>query len=829
MAIDIKELFVTDLDPTGNYWWSKDKVDKINYNFIQLSNGGMIGPQGSIGVDGITGVKGSQGNNGEIGNQGAQGPQGKIDINEWEYFPESNGLPGYLFPRKNPPNTIQSSTVSLKIGEREQEVLDSEDTDPAQIVTTNPIPDAPSVNLRVEHNGSPYGYNFEFLNQIILNEQQEPISIASNLRIFPGMSGDDLNVIFTAQKILINTSSINTQNIISIDSSLIKIGNISDVNSSIFNLGKENDVNGYAKSKSVLEYKPDSTNDITNDILLSANEDGDLIWRPTGYVFGLFPIGSIISIREEEFNEDNFYLDGSIDVIEGSPLNNIYGRGKVGTDFEGWYLCNGETWMSKPAQRLTKTYLTPNLNNFYYTTAGDKITQVEVFSPFNDRIVIGAYDLSMNANPDKDGKYRILDDTSYADNDTTLSTFSIDTSQDAVNLCESKMIHIVYLEDSTLTWQNNVVAPIPPTTPTIITSPVTNIVFGDTNTAASGGNIVTDGRSPITKKGIVWSGVKDPTISLVDTMTDNGSGDAPFTSQLTGLSQGKKYYVRAYAINKEGISYGENQSFTVPLSTVKIGTQDWTKKNLDIDSYTDGTSIPEYIGPTVPSSQTDPWNNLKTGAWCYPQNYSENGPIFGKLYNWYAIMGIWQEEVNSLIPTSAELAARKQFAPDGYHVPVNAEWKTLRKFLNGGIEQDDGANLIQVVEAGYKAGNQLKSTMNIKDCGFGRDTPIWNDSAQIATDRFGFGAVPAGMRTGGIVSIDVDKRFYFSPEFNRTQNCYKQSGYAANWMSADAGQGFQQQPGKGYIYSPYINGGRDILYIATQAISAGLSVRLIKD
>jgi hypothetical protein len=163
MAINIKELFVTDLNPNSGVWWSKDKIDKINYNFDQLSNGGMPGPQGTIGADGGDGNMGAQGDTGYKGLQGYQGPQGAESLNDWDYFPEGNGLPGYLFPRKNPATDIQSAPVALRIGflgndSEYNDGVNPIDT-PIQVIKTK---DSSWVNLRVEDNGGFNGYNFKF-------------------------------------------------------------------------------------------------------------------------------------------------------------------------------------------------------------------------------------------------------------------------------------------------------------------------------------------------------------------------------------------------------------------------------------------------------------------------------------------------------------------------------------------------------------------------------------------------------------------------------------------------------------------------------------------
>lgn len=65
--------------------------------------------------------------------------------------------------------------------------------------------------------------------------------------------------------------------------------------------------------------------------------------------------------------------------------------------------------------------------------------------------------------------------------------------------------------------------------------------------------------------------------------------------------------------------------------TVSICNQVWMKSNLNVSKYTDGTPIPQVTDPNT-------WENLTTGAWCYYENNSSNGLIYGKLYNWYAVM-----------------------------------------------------------------------------------------------------------------------------------------------------------------------------------------------
>jgi len=91
--------------------------------------------------------------------------------------------------------------------------------------------------------------------------------------------------------------------------------------------------------------------------------------------------------------------------------------------------------------------------------------------------------------------------------------------------------------------------------PTVTTTAITAIT---TTTASSGGTVTATGGATITAQGICWSTTATPTIA--NTKTTNGT-ITPFTSNITGLSNGTTYYVRAYATNSLGTSYGNEISF----------------------------------------------------------------------------------------------------------------------------------------------------------------------------------------------------------------------------------------------------------------------------
>jgi hypothetical protein len=82
--------------------------------------------------------------------------------------------------------------------------------------------------------------------------------------------------------------------------------------------------------------------------------------------------------------------------------------------------------------------------------------------------------------------------------------------------------------------------------------------------ATWGGEATADGGEAITEKGICWSKAANPTIA--DSKTTEGAGTGTITGSMTGLLQGTKYYVCAYATNSVGTTYGDVYSFTTTAS-----------------------------------------------------------------------------------------------------------------------------------------------------------------------------------------------------------------------------------------------------------------------
>ncbi len=104
--------------------------------------------------------------------------------------------------------------------------------------------------------------------------------------------------------------------------------------------------------------------------------------------------------------------------------------------------------------------------------------------------------------------------------------------------------------------------------PEVSTGNITNITA---SSATCGGNVISDGGDIVTARGICWSASQNPMLN--DSHTEEGTGTGYFSSNITGLTAGTTYYVRAYATNSAGTAYGQETSFTaLALPTVSTST-----------------------------------------------------------------------------------------------------------------------------------------------------------------------------------------------------------------------------------------------------------------
>ena len=183
-------------------------------------------------------------------------------------------------------------------------------------------------------------------------------------------------------------------------------------------------------------------------------------------------------------------------------------------------------------------------------------------------------------------------------------------------------------------------------------------------------------------------------------------------------------------------------------STVAIGTQCWTKENLKVTKYNDGTAIPlnnTYTSGTVSTV----WQGLTDGAYTIYGNEASSGANatnYGFLYNWYAAKGI-------AIPGSTTY---KNLCPTGYHVPTDSDWNKLVKFIDSGADTSSNPTYPSPT-----AGTLMKSA-----------SPLWIVSfgAIPGTNTSGFSALPGGARyfNGSFYGIREFDFFWSATAFSST-------------------------------------------------------------
>ena len=171
----------------------------------------------------------------------------------------------------------------------------------------------------------------------------------------------------------------------------------------------------------------------------------------------------------------------------------------------------------------------------------------------------------------------------------------------------------------------------------------------------------------------------------------------------------------------------------------------WTVENAEMVTYRDGTPIPEVTDDTE-------WGTLTTGAWCY----YDNDPTKSRLYNWYAVMGIHDNDPNT---------PNKEFAPEGWHVPTDAEWTTLENHLvTNGYNYDGTTTGNKIAKAMASTTGWFSSTNTGAP---GNDQSLNNDS--------GFNVFPRGFRntTGSSGNEANDALFWSSTEYDIENAWYR--------------------------------------------------------
>jgi hypothetical protein len=160
---------------------------------------------------------------------------------------------------------------------------------------------------------------------------------------------------------------------------------------------------------------------------------------------------------------------------------------------------------------------------------------------------------------------------------------------------------------------------VPPGYPVVVTNAVSGIT---TSSATCGGNVTSDGGSPVLVRGNCWNTSPSPT--LANSHTTNGAGTGMFTSSLTPLSPSTTYWVRSYATNSTGTSYGNERSFTT-FAGPAFSANASVSNNVTCYGGSNGSATVNVVGGSAPytySWSTTPIQTTQTATGLSAGTYS---------------------------------------------------------------------------------------------------------------------------------------------------------------------------------------------------------------
>jgi uncharacterized protein (TIGR02145 family) len=351
--------------------------------------------------------------------------------------------------------------------------------------------------------------------------------------------------------------------------------------------------------------------------------------------------------------------------------------------------------------------------------------------------------------------------------------------------------------------------------PSVSTSPITNPT---STSAVGGGNVISDGGATVTARGVCWGPNPGPTTSNPHTTDGNGIG--VFVSNITGLQPGTTYYVRAYATNSQGTSYGLDVQFSTTstsivapsVTTTPITSFTQTTATGGGDVTSDGGSTVTARGvcwslnpnPSLSNSFTSDGTGLGTfisnisglqsGQTYYVRAYATNsvGTGYGTQVQFttasppafpvYDIDGNGYDTVHIGTQIWLKQNLRTTKYNDGSPIPqytTNSTWVSLS---TGGMcwYNNDSANYATIYGALYNWYSTNSSTNGGKNiCPFGWHVPYTNDFTELANYLGGVNIA------GGKLKL-ADTVFWSSPNTGAT-NVSNFSALAAGERDAHTG------------------------------------------
>jgi hypothetical protein len=432
MIINLKQIRALDADNT--------KLDKINYNFDQLivyggGPKGYKGPDGNAGPQGFQGTSGNQGFQGAAGYQGVEAPSTSTD---WKSVPEiastqdDLAIMATLFSKDYPTDSPSIVSVGYKYIDNESD---------------------PSYHAQQNHSGIPP-------SQWIINKHD---NVASNLR-------------FTSVDVNNNAFDINMDNSNLINGeSTLHLGFINFDESQQLNIESQNHIfKSSAAAYTFFDIKSDGGNTYnattfedsvtfnsglritdsskgTDKVVISDDNNGRVAFKTVEEIGGSVPIGTIISILPKIFSDGDRFINSQFtDMFEdNNPLKIRMGAGI--NEYEGWYLCNGQTWKNADGYSIA----VPDLNSFSFSilnnpTTTESNSQGYINIVNNEVQLIGGIHADVQATFNS-GASSYNNQLTTPDAEPTFSSLTNPTFREDLDI--KKLPQIIYLKFGDLYWE----------------------------------------------------------------------------------------------------------------------------------------------------------------------------------------------------------------------------------------------------------------------------------------------------------------------------------------------------------------------------------------
>ena len=365
IPINLKQILQSDTQ--------QEKLDKVNYNFDQLvaNGGGPMGVTGDIGEAGLQGVTGDQGPQGIEGSQGFQGPADDSADSRWKDGASwTNGslriktiVPKHEIDSFQTSANFAPTNVVLGLANNDAEYNDASTIANAvldSVLTINRNSNYHESNIRLIAEKDINSYlDITLTNYPSLVQDAPPTSVLEFEFAQSVINGEYR---WNADKYVIN--DVNGNEMMSMDATngATFTGSFLSTSSAIFTGSIFRINNGTGAS----------TDPDVDKIAVSLDNLGTIGFKTASEVGASVPIGTIVSFHYDTYIDiSNFTQTQAIDVNDNpEQIDIVVGRGIASTQYEGWYLCNGQTWKNANIQ-----YTVPNLNSFSFdfTSGGIQI------------------------------------------------------------------------------------------------------------------------------------------------------------------------------------------------------------------------------------------------------------------------------------------------------------------------------------------------------------------------------------------------------------------------------------------------------------------------